>query len=64
MGTALSVAEFAELGVRRISIGGALARVGWGAVIKAAEQLLAGSFSDFAGAASGKNLNEVFGSFA
>ena len=63
MGTALSVAEFADLGVRRISIGGALARVGWAAVTSAAEKLLAGSFDGFNAAASGKNLNEMFKSF-
>src|SRR5581483_7142932 len=37
----LSVAEYADLGVRRISVGGALARVAWGAVISAAQQIKA-----------------------
>lgn len=60
MGTALSVKEFADLGVRRISIGGALARVAWGAVIEAAKKLKEGSFDGFANAASGKFLNDVF----
>jgi 2-methylisocitrate lyase-like PEP mutase family enzyme len=60
MGTAVGVQEFADLGVRRISVGGALARVAWGAAIKAAQSLLAGSFEGFADAASGKTLNEVF----
>jgi len=64
MGPTLSVAEFADLGVRRISIGGALARVGWAAVTSAAEKLLSGSFDGFTVAASGKNLNAMFRSFA
>lgn len=59
-----SVAEFAELGVRRISVGGALARVGWAATRKAAEQIKAGSFEGLAVGMPGKPLNEIFGSFA
>ncbi|MEO8845609.1 MAG: isocitrate lyase/phosphoenolpyruvate mutase family protein [Kofleriaceae bacterium] len=58
----MSVAELADLGVRRISIGGALARVAWGAMMAAAEQIKAGSFDGLAVGASGKRLNEVFGS--
>ncbi len=61
MGAGMSVAELAELGVRRISIGGALARVAWGAVLAAAEQMKAGSFDGLAGGAPGKKLNDVFG---
>jgi 2-methylisocitrate lyase-like PEP mutase family enzyme len=59
-GPGLGMAELADLGVRRISIGGALARTAWGAVIRAAEQMKAGSFEGLAGAASGKALNEIF----
>src|SRR5918996_670891 len=33
MGPEIGVAEFADLGVRRISVGGALARVAWAAVL-------------------------------
>ena len=44
----LSVAELADLGVRRISVGGALARVAWGAVMAAAEQIKVGSFDGLA----------------
>lgn len=58
-----SVAELADLGVRRISIGGALARVAWAAVRTAAEQMKAGSFSGLAGGAPGKQMNDLFGSF-
>jgi 2-methylisocitrate lyase-like PEP mutase family enzyme len=59
----LSVAELAGLGVRRISVGGALARVAWGAVEAAARQIQDGSFAGLAGAASGKVLNEIFDGF-
>ncbi|HMH64866.1 MAG TPA: isocitrate lyase/phosphoenolpyruvate mutase family protein [Rhizomicrobium sp.] len=60
-GPGLTVAELADLGVRRISIGGALARVAWGAVQQAAEQIKTGSFGGLANAASGKALNGIFG---
>jgi 2-methylisocitrate lyase-like PEP mutase family enzyme len=59
----MTVAQLADLGVRRISVGGALARVGWGAVMAAAEQMKAGSFQGLAKAASGNGLNEMFGKF-
>ncbi|MEP6861043.1 MAG: isocitrate lyase/phosphoenolpyruvate mutase family protein [Deltaproteobacteria bacterium] len=55
----ITVAELAALGVRRISVGGSLARVAWNAVIGAAEQLAAGSFEAFAAPPS-KKLNEIF----
>jgi 2-methylisocitrate lyase-like PEP mutase family enzyme len=55
-----SVAELAELGVRRISVGGALARVAWAAMLHAAEQLLAGSFDGLATQTPGKQLNDIF----
>jgi 2-methylisocitrate lyase-like PEP mutase family enzyme len=63
-GRGLSVAELADLGVRRISIGGALARVYWGAVEQVAKQIRAGCFDGLANSASGRQLNEIFGSFA
>jgi 2-methylisocitrate lyase-like PEP mutase family enzyme len=63
MDPGLSVAELAELGVRRISVGGALARVAWAAVLATAEQIKAGSFDGLAAAASGKQLNDLFGRF-
>jgi 2-methylisocitrate lyase-like PEP mutase family enzyme len=63
-GPGLSVAELAGLGVRRISIGGALARVAWGAMLRVAEEIKDGSFAGLASGASGKTLNEIFGSFA
>ena len=62
-GPGLSVAELADLGVRRISIGGALARVAWAAMLKTAEEIKTGSFAGLAGAASGKTLNGIFAEF-
>ncbi len=59
----LSVTELADLGVRRISVGGALARVAWSAVEAAARQIQDGSFAGLAGAASGKRLNGIFEGF-
>lgn len=59
----LSVAELTDLGVRRISVGGALARVGWGAVMGAAEQIKSGSFDGLGSAASGKRLNDMFDTY-
>jgi 2-methylisocitrate lyase-like PEP mutase family enzyme len=58
-----TVAELADMGVRRISIGGALARVGWASIQAAAEQIKSGSFAGLAHAASGKTLNDIFGGF-
>ena len=57
----LTVADIAALGVRRISVGGALARAAWGGFLQAARQLAdAGSFEGFAAAASGQELNAFF----
>ena len=54
MGPGLSAAELADLGVRRISVGGALARVIWAALLSAAQQLKAGSFDGLAGGIPGQ----------
>jgi 2-methylisocitrate lyase-like PEP mutase family enzyme len=56
--------EFRDLGVRRVSVGGALARVAWGAMLAAAQSMKSGSFAALASAASGKTLNETFRTFA
>jgi 2-methylisocitrate lyase-like PEP mutase family enzyme len=57
----LTVSRLTDLGVRRISVGSALARVAWGGFIRAAKQLAEqGSFDGFAGAATIKELDEVF----
>lgn len=57
----LSVAVLADLGVRRISLGSALARAASGALIRAARGMTtAGSFDGLAGAASFAELNTIF----
>ena len=59
----LAVKDVAALGVRRISVGGALARCAWAGFIQASRMLATeGRFDGFSGAASGKELNELFGS--
>jgi 2-methylisocitrate lyase-like PEP mutase family enzyme len=56
----LTVKDAAGLGVRRISVGGALARAAWGGFIRAAKGLVAGTFDAFADAAPGSELNRLF----
>lgn len=57
----LSVPRLADLGVRRISVGSALARVAWGAFIRAAQSIKStGTFDSFADAASFAEINDVF----
>lgn len=48
------------LGVRRVSVGGALARAAWGGFMRAAQSLADGRFDGFADAASGAQLNAQF----
>lgn len=57
----MSVQRLAELGVRRISVGSALARVAWAAVVRAAREATeAGTFTALADAASFELLDGVF----
>ncbi|MBX9911713.1 MAG: isocitrate lyase/phosphoenolpyruvate mutase family protein [Beijerinckiaceae bacterium] len=57
----LSVADIAALGVRRISIGGALARAAWAAFIEATRLIRdEGSFRGFAGNGKSSPLNPFF----
>jgi 2-methylisocitrate lyase-like PEP mutase family enzyme len=56
--------EVAALGVRRVSVGGALARAAWGGFMRAAQTLAEGRFDGFADAASGAQLNDLFKSRA
>lgn len=57
----LTVADIAALGVRRISVGGALARAAWGGFQRAARTLAEqGRFDGFAQAAAGKELDAFF----
>lgn len=60
-----SVSEFtlqdlAAMGVRRVSVGGALARAAWGGVMRAVETLVQGRFDGFLNAAQGNQLNDLF----
>ena len=57
----MSMGDVAALGVRRVSVGGALARSAWGGFMRAA-QLIAekGRFDGFADAASGAQLDDFF----
>ncbi len=57
----LSLQDIAALGVRRVSVGGALARSAWGGFMRAARSIAeAGRFDGFADAASGNELNALF----
>ncbi len=57
----ITVKDAAALGVRRISVGGALARSAWGGFIRMAKQIAEeGRFDGFAEAASGGELNKFF----
>lgn len=59
---ALTVADLAALGVRRISVGGALARAAWGGFDRAARALAEqGRFDGFKGAATHGELNQRLG---
>lgn len=63
VGTAseLTVRDIAELGVRRISVGGALARAAWSGLMNAARSIVEqGRFDGFASAASGRELDAFF----
>jgi 2-methylisocitrate lyase-like PEP mutase family enzyme len=57
----LTLQQIAALGVRRVSVGGGLARAAWGGFMRAAKLILEeGRFDGFAGAASGRELDEIF----
>jgi 2-methylisocitrate lyase-like PEP mutase family enzyme len=57
----LTVKDLTELGVRRISVGGSLARAAWGGFIRTAKLIAeAGSFNGFGDAAPGAELNKAF----
>jgi len=57
----LTMREIAGLGVRRVSVGGALARSAWGGLMRAAKLIAEeGRFDGLASAASGAELNALF----
>src|SRR5262249_41534369 len=60
--TDLTMDDVAALGVRRVSVGGGLARCAWGGFMRAAKTLAGqGRFDGFADSASSADLNKLFG---
>ena len=60
-----TVAELAQAGVRRISVGGALARAAWAGFLQAAKEIAAhGTFSTLGKAVPFAEINQSFSSFA
>jgi len=61
-GSGLSLGQATELGVRRISVGGSLARMAWAGFMRAAKEMAEqGTFTELAGGYSGGELNKIFG---
>lgn len=59
------VAELAELGVRRISLGGQLAAAAWGGFMRAAQEIVEkGTFAELKNSYSGRELTKVFAQYA
>ena len=57
-----TVAELAEAGVRRISVGGALARAAWGGFLQAAREIAErGTFAGLARGVAFSDINNLFG---
>jgi 2-methylisocitrate lyase-like PEP mutase family enzyme len=58
----LGVGEVADLGVRRISVGGSLARTAWGGFMRAAREIAEkGTFTELGNGYPGGELNKMFG---
>jgi 2-methylisocitrate lyase-like PEP mutase family enzyme len=58
----LSVAQAADLGVRRISVGGSLARTAWAGFMRAAKEIAEkGTFTELGSGYPGGELNKMFG---
>jgi 2-methylisocitrate lyase-like PEP mutase family enzyme len=56
-----TLAQIADLGVRRVSVGGALARAAWGGFMRAAREIAEqGRFDGLAAAATYQSMNELF----
>src|SRR5438128_10022319 len=57
----LTMRDAAELGVRRVSVGGAFARAAWGGFIRSAKELIEkGTFGELSNAASYDELQNLF----
>ena len=60
-GNWITVAQAAEWGVRRISIGGALAKAAWNGLAKAVQEINEqGTFANLTWTAAPVNLNDLF----
>ncbi|WNV10979.1 isocitrate lyase/phosphoenolpyruvate mutase family protein [Tardiphaga sp. 709] len=58
----MTVQHLASLGVRRISVGGSLARMAWAGFMQASQEIAGqGTFTAFANGARGGELNKLFG---
>ena len=56
-----TVAEMADLGVRRISVGGSMARAAWGGFVKVAQEIATqGTFTALAAGEPAGDLNKLF----
>jgi 2-methylisocitrate lyase-like PEP mutase family enzyme len=58
--SAFTLDELAKLGVRRVSVGGALARAAWGGLVASVQSLAEGRFDSLSKEPSGGWLNSVF----
>jgi 2-methylisocitrate lyase-like PEP mutase family enzyme len=57
----LSVSQAADLGVRRVSVGGSLARAAWGGFMRAASEIAEqGTFTELSKGYAGGDLNKMF----
>jgi 2-methylisocitrate lyase-like PEP mutase family enzyme len=63
-GSDWTVADIAAMGVRRISVGGALARAAWAGFLRAARGLADGRFDALGGVTPGGELNKFFAGIA
>jgi 2-methylisocitrate lyase-like PEP mutase family enzyme len=63
MEPSMPLADLAELGVRRVSVGGSLARVAWAATVAAAKAIRSGSFLPLADAMPNAEVNQIFSGF-
>ena len=52
--------QYADLGVRRVSVGGGLARVAWGAALAGAEGFARGDFRALGSGAPSRKINGLF----
>jgi 2-methylisocitrate lyase-like PEP mutase family enzyme len=63
MDPSTTLAEMADLGVRRVSVGGSLAAVAWAATVTSAKGIKEGSFKALAAGMAYRELNGIFGKF-